>query len=106
MHGSSEELCYFALFLLDGLTEFLLFALPSFASWCREAERTKATRRSEQQEKVRRHAAASLMKKRGGWMANFGSYMEAALNGVARTVDASMDDDDVAPQVYTPCSST
>ena len=59
----------------------------------------KATRRSEQQERVRKQAAANLMKKRGGWMAAFGGYMEAALNGVARSVDASMDEDDRTPKV-------
>lgn len=65
----------------------------------REKERAKATRRSEQQERARKQAAASLMKKRGGWMASFGTYMEAALNGVARSVDASMDEDQAAPKV-------
>lgn len=65
----------------------------------REAERAKASRRSEQQERARKQAAASLMKKRGGWMASFGTYMEAALNGVARSVDASMDEDQAVPKV-------
>ncbi len=65
---------------------------------CREAARAKATRRSEQQERARKQAAASLMRKRGGWMASFGTYMEAALNGVARSVDASMDEDQTVPK--------
>ena len=65
----------------------------------REAERAKATRRSEQQERARKQAAASLMRKRGGWMASFGTYMEAALSGVARSVDASMDEDQTVPKV-------
>lgn len=62
----------------------------------------KATRRSEQQERARKQAAANLMKKRGGWMAAFGSYMESAFSGVARSVDASMDEDTRSPKVTTP----
>lgn len=68
----------------------------------REKERARATRRSEQQERARKQAAASLMKKRGGWMAAFGTYMESAFSGVARTVDASMDEDISAPKVFFP----
>jgi len=70
-------------------------------SHCRDTERKKASRRSEMQEKVRKQAAHDLMQKRGGWFADFGHYMEAAMNGVARTVDASMDEFDEAPRVLT-----
>lgn len=65
----------------------------------REVERRKASRRSEMQDRVRKQAAHDLMQKRGGWFADFGSYMEAAMNGVARSVDASMDEFDEAPRV-------
>ena len=54
------------------------------------------------QERVRKQAAMDLMQKRGGWFANFGKYMEAAMNGVAKSVDASMDDFDEAPRVTPP----
>ena len=36
------------------------------------------------------------MRKRGGWMAEFSSYMETAFNGVMRSVDSSVDEDDAA----------
>ena len=36
------------------------------------------------------------MRKRGGWVADFSSYMETAFNGVMRSVDSSMDEDDAA----------
>lgn len=65
----------------------------------REGDRKKASRRSEMHERARKQAAYDLMQKRGGWVAHFGSYMEAAMNGVARSVDASMDDFDEAPRV-------
>lgn len=56
-------------------------------------------KRSEQQERMRKQAAWSLMRKRGGWMADFSDYMEAAFGGamstVNRSVDGSVDDSKV-----------